>query len=160
MVRYPEQERVSPDNLRDMRVRTPAGDEVPFDTVAEVTYQPGYLTIDRLDRKRTLEVSAEVAAGTSVPRAVVEDIVARHYPDWQRRFPGLSLRLDGELQEETEFTEALFAFMGLAMLLIYALMAVAFRSYGQPLLVLTAVPFGIMGAIFGHDRLRRRGGQR
>ena len=150
MVRYPEQERVSPDNLRDMRVRTPAGDEVPFDTVAEVTYQPGYLTIDRLDRKRTLEVSAEVAAGTSVPRAVVEDIVARHYPDWQQRFPGLSLRLDGELQEETEFTEALFAFMGLAMLLIYALMAVAFRSYGQPLLVLTAVPFGIMGAIFGH----------
>ena len=150
MVRYPEEERLSPDNLRDMRVRTPVGDEVPFDTVATVEYQPGYLVIDRLDRKRTLEVSAEVAAGTSVPRGVVEDITARYYPDWRNRFPGLTMSLDGEMEEESEFSEALFTYMGLAMLLIYALMAVAFRSYFQPLLVLTAVPFGIMGAIFGH----------
>ena len=60
MVRYPEEERLSVENLNAMRVRTPAGDEVPFDTVAEVSYEPGYLVIDRLDRKRTLEVTAEV----------------------------------------------------------------------------------------------------
>jgi multidrug efflux pump subunit AcrB len=150
MVRYPEEERLSADSLREMRVRTPAGDEVPFDTVATVDYQPGYLVIDRLDRKRTLQVSAEVAAGTSVPREVVEDVIARHYADWKQRFAGLTLRTDGELEEESEFTTALLAYMGLAMLLIYALMAVAFRSYFQPILVLTAVPFGIMGAIFGH----------
>ena len=150
MVRYPEEERLSADNLRDMRVRTPAGDEVPFDTVATVDYQPGYLVIDRLDRKRTLEVSAQVASGTSVPREVVADLIARHYEDWTQRFPGLTMRTDGELEEESEFTSALFTYMGLAMLVIYALMAVAFRSYFQPMLVLTAVPFGIMGAIFGH----------
>ena len=150
MVRYPEEERLSADSLRDMRVRTPAGDEVPFDTVATVDYQPGYLVIDRLDRKRTLEVSAQVAAGTSVPREVVSDVIARHYEDWQQRFPGLTMRTDGELEEESEFTSALLTYMGLAMLVIYALMAVAFRSYFQPMLVLTAVPFGIMGAIFGH----------
>ena len=63
MVRYPEQERLSVDNLSEMRVRTPVGDEVPFDTVAQVSYQPGYLTIERLDRKRTLQVTAEVARG-------------------------------------------------------------------------------------------------
>tara|TARA_R110002110_G_C13470513_1_gene720810 strand:- start:46468 stop:49587 length:3120 start_codon:yes stop_codon:yes gene_type:complete len=150
MVRYPEQERVSVDNLSDLRVRTPQGDEVPFETVAQVSYEPGYLTIDRLDRKRTLEVSAEVAVGTSDPRAVVNGIVADYFPDWQQRFPGLSINLDGELEEESTFLRAMGTYMLLAMMVIYALMAIAFRSYWQPLLVLTAVPFGIMGAIFGH----------
>jgi len=150
MVRYPERERLSVDNLNDMRVRTPAGDEVPFDTVAEVRYQPGYLIIDRLDRKRTLEVSADVARGVSDPRTIVNDIVTNHLPALQQRYPGLSMKLDGELQEESEFLGAMIRFMGLAMLVIYALMAIPFRSYWQPILVLTAVPFGIMGAIFGH----------
>jgi len=150
MVRYPERERLSVENLNDMRVRTPAGDEVPFDTVAALRYEPGYLTIDRLDRKRTLEVSAEVMSGLSDPRAVVSDIASNHFPVWKARYPGLGMSLDGELQEESEFMEAMAKYMGLAMLVIYALMAIAFRSYWQPLLVLTAVPFGIMGAIFGH----------
>jgi multidrug efflux pump subunit AcrB len=150
MVRYPERERLSVDNLSDMRVRTPAGDEVPFDTVADLRYEPGYLAIDRLNRKRTVEVSAEVVAGVSDPRAVVNDIVSNHLPAWQERYAGLSLTLDGELEEESEFLDALLRYMGLAMLVIYALMAIAFRSYWQPVLVLTAVPFGIMGAIFGH----------
>ena len=150
MVRYPQDERLSVDNLSEMRVRTPAGDEVPFDTVAEVRYRPGYLTIDRLDRKRSLEITADVARGVADPRAVVDDIVNKHLPELQERFPGLTMDLDGELQEENEFLRAMLTYMGLAMLIVYALMAIPFRSYFQPLLVLTAVPFGIMGAIFGH----------
>ncbi len=150
MVRYPQEERIAVENLRDMRVRTPGGDEVPFDTVAQVSYQPGYLTIERLNRKRTLEVTAEVVAGTSNPRMVVEAVIADHLPQWQQRYPGLTLALDGELQEESQFLVAMIKGMAMAMLVIYALMAIPFRSYWQPLLVLTAVPFGIMGAIFGH----------
>jgi multidrug efflux pump subunit AcrB len=150
MVRYPEQERLSVENLSEMRVRTPAGDEVPFDTVAQVDYQPGYLVINRLDRKRTLETTAEVVPGVASSREVVNDILQRQLPQWKERYPGLSLELDGELQEESEFISAMGKYMALAMLLIYALMAIPFRSYFQPLLVLTAVPFGIMGAIFGH----------
>ena len=150
MVRYPEEERLSVENLSDMRVRTPTGDEIPFDTVAEISYQPGYLTIDRLDRKRTLKVTADVARGVADPRAVVDDVISNHLPDLQERYPGLALSLDGELQEEEEFLGAMLTFMALAMLIVYALMAIPFRSYFQPLLVLTAVPFGIMGAIFGH----------
>ena len=150
MVRYPEQERVSVDNLSDMRVRTPAGDEVPFDTVAEVGYQPGYLTINRLDRKRTLEITADIVRGVADPRAVVDDIVNNHLPVLQRDYPGLTMNLDGELAEEGEFLTALLQYMGMSMLIVYALMAIPFRSYFQPLLVLTAVPFGVMGAIFGH----------
>jgi multidrug efflux pump subunit AcrB len=150
MVRYPERERLSVDNLNEMRVRTPAGDEVPFDVVADVRYQPGYFTIDRIDRKRSLKVTADVLAGAADPRAVVNEVIANHLPDLQARYPGLTLDLDGELQEESEFLGAMLTYMGLAMLIVYALMAIPFRSYWQPFLVLTAVPFGIMGAIFGH----------
>ena len=88
MVRYPEEERLSVENLSEMRVRTPAGDEVPFDTVAEVRYEPGYLVIDRLDRKRTLEVTAEVARGTSDPRAVVNDVSPRPRCPCEAALPG------------------------------------------------------------------------
>jgi multidrug efflux pump subunit AcrB len=150
MVRYPERERISVDSLNEMRVRTPGGDEVPFDTVAEVHYQPGYLTIDRLNRKRTLKITADNVAGISDPRAVVNDIVANHLPDLQETYEGLTMDLDGELQEEAAFLGAMLKYMGLAMLIVYALMAIPFRSYWQPFLVLTAVPFGVMGAIFGH----------
>jgi multidrug efflux pump subunit AcrB len=150
MVRYPERERISVDSLNEMRVRTPGGDEVPFDTVAEVHYQPGYLTIDRLNRKRTLKITADNVAGISDPRAVVNDIVANHLPVLQETYEGLTMDLDGELQEEAAFLGAMLKYMGLAMLIVYALMAIPFRSYWQPFLVLTAVPFGVMGAIFGH----------
>jgi multidrug efflux pump subunit AcrB len=150
MVRYPEQERLSVGNLSEMRVRTPAGIEVPFDAVAQVSYQPGYLVIDRLNRKRTLEVTAELVPGISDPRAVVNDIIASHLPAWSARYPGLGLALEGDLEEESEFLSAMARYMALSLLVIYALMAIPFRSYFQPLLVLTAVPFGIMGAIFGH----------
>ncbi|QIB65227.1 efflux RND transporter permease subunit [Kineobactrum salinum] len=150
MVRYPESERRSVDNLREMRVRTPGGDEVPFDVVAEVDYEPSYMSIDRLNRKRTLELSADVLPGMTDPGAVVNALLSERLPGWQQRYPGLTLALDGELQEESDFLDAMLRYSLLAMLAIYALMAVPFRSYFQPLLVLTAVPFGAMGAIFGH----------
>jgi multidrug efflux pump subunit AcrB len=150
MVRYPEQERVSIESLNDMRIRTPDGSEVPFENVGQVDFVPGYLTIKRLQRKRTLEVSAEVVPGSSSPRAVIDDVLAKHLPRWRALYPGLTMVLDGELQEEQDFSSGMIKYMGLAMLIIYALMAVPFRSYWQPLVILTAVPFGIMGAIFGH----------
>lgn len=150
MVRYPERERVAVENLSDMRIRTPAGAEVPFDTVAEMRYEPGYLTIDRQDRNRTLEVTAELVEGGTPAGEIVQQILQVHLPKWRAEYPSLQMGLDGELQEEQEFMSAMLRFMGLAMLVIYALMAIPFRSYWQPLLVLTAVPFGIMGAIFGH----------
>lgn len=150
MVRYPENERLSVENLSEMRVRTPAGEEVPFDTVGQVDYMPGYLTIDRLNRKRTIEISADVFGGGIAPRAIITEVLNRNLDRWKQDYPGVLIALDGELEEESEFLSAMLKYMGLAMLIIYALMAIPFRSYFQPLLVLTAVPFGIMGAIFGH----------
>ena len=150
MVRYPDRERLSVDNLREMRIRSPSGTQVPFDTVAEITFEPGYVSIDRLDRRRILEVWASVVPGTSVPTDIVTAIIKNHLPEWKTRFPDLNLSLDGELEEAAIFRSAMLRYVLLSMLVIYALMAIVFHSYWQPFLVLTAVPFGLMGAIFGH----------
>jgi multidrug efflux pump subunit AcrB len=150
MVRYPESERLSIDDLGELRIRLSNGSQVPFDTVADVAIEPGYQKIERLDRERTLVVSADVVAGTASPRAVVDTIIRDYLPVWQQSYPNVSLALDGELEEESEFLRAMLTYMGLALLIIYGLMAIPFRSYWQPFLILTAVPFGMMGAILGH----------
>jgi len=150
MVRYPENERLSVDDLDELRIRLPNGSQVPFNTVADVAIEPGYQKIERLDRERTLVVSADVVTGTSSPRAVVDTIINDYLPVWQQSYPSVGLALDGELEEEGEFLRAMLTYMGLALLIIYGLMAIPFRSYWQPFLILTAVPFGVMGAILGH----------
>ncbi|EGG28404.1 acriflavin resistance protein [Aequoribacter fuscus] len=150
MVRYPENERLSVDDLDELRIRLPNGSQVPFDTVADVAIEPGYQKIERLDRERTLVVSADVVTGASSPRAVVDTIINDYLPVWQQSYPSVGLALDGELEEEGEFLRAMLTYMGLALLIIYGLMAIPFRSYWQPFLILTAVPFGVMGAILGH----------
>jgi multidrug efflux pump subunit AcrB len=150
MVRYPEEERRSIANLNEMYIRTPMGVEIPFETVASYRIEPGYQKLERLDRMRTLEVSADLKPDGASAAEVVSAIMADFLPVWQQQYPGLTLNLDGELEEEAAFKSAMLKYMALAMLVIFGLMAVAFRSYWQPFLVLTAIPFGIMGAIFGH----------
>ncbi|MEM6543724.1 MAG: efflux RND transporter permease subunit [Pseudomonadota bacterium] len=150
MVRYPETERLSVADLANLRIRTAAGSEVPFNTVASVQYEPSFPSISRLDRKRTVEVSADIVEDG--PRAVdvVGAIRRTQAPQWLAKYPGLLLDLDGEMKEAADFASYLIRALLGSMAVIYGLMAVAFRSYWQPLLVLTAVPFGIMGAILGH----------
>lgn len=153
MVRYPESERKSLADLRNMYLRAPDGTEVPFDSVATYRIEAGYQKIERLDRMRTLEVRADVRPGEANPGEVVAAVIRDYLPEWQAKYPGLTVDLDGELREQAEFSQAFFKFFGMSMLVIYGLMAIAFRSYWHPMLVLTAVPFGLMGAIFGHSIL-------
>ena len=150
MVRYPESERRAIANINSMYIRTSDGREVPFSTVATYRVETGYQSIERVDRLRTLEVAADVADDGAPPRAIVESILQSDAPTWLQMYPGLSINMDGELQEEIEFQQAMVYLGMLSMLVIFGLMAVAFKSYWQPFLVLTAVPFGLMGAIFGH----------
>jgi len=150
MVRYPESERRAIANINSMYIRTSSGREVPFSTVATYRVETGYQSIERVNRLRTLEVAADVADDGAPPRAIVESILQNDGPVWLQMYPGLSINMDGELQEEIEFQQAMVYLGMLSMLVIFGLMAVAFKSYWQPFLVLTAVPFGLMGAIFGH----------
>lgn len=150
LVRYPESARRSIDALRDMRIRTPAGDQVPFETVADLRFVDGYSQIDRVDRKRVARVSAELEPGAAGAAQIVAAVKRDWYPQWKARHPGLSMSLEGEEQERTEFLSAMWRLMGITTLAIYGLMAVVFRSYWQPVLIVSAIPYGLMGAIVGH----------
>ena len=156
-----------------MYIRTSSGREVPFSTVATYRVETGYQSIERVNRLRTLEVAADVADDGAPPRAIVESILQNDGPMWLQMYPGLSINMDGELQEEIEFQQAMVYLGMLSMLVIFGLMAIAFKSYWQPFLVLTAVPFGLMGRHlraldagmagqyvlhYGRDRVRRRCG--
>ena len=149
MVRYPEEERAGEDQIDRVRIRTSEG-EVPFSAVADAVYVPGYTTIRRNDRERAVRITAEIQPGTTESFEVLQDLRETTFPEWERRYPGFSLKTSGQMQEEREFNSAMMAFFVLALFAIYALLAIAFRSYSQPLLILTAVPFGFFGAIVGH----------
>lgn len=150
MVRYPKDERSTVDQLREMRIRTTDGREIPLDTVAEVRFVPGYTQIDRVDRKRAINITAEVDRAKGDPTAIVISLLQNNLPRWRQQFPDFHLELTGDMEDEAEFFGSATRNFGLALLVIYGLMAIAFRSYWQPFLILTAIPFGFMGAVIGH----------
>ncbi|MEX1032137.1 MAG: efflux RND transporter permease subunit [Cellvibrionaceae bacterium] len=149
MVRYPEEERRNIDHLDEMRVRTQDGREVPLHAVADINYVPGYSTIRRLDRKRTIVITADLQPGFNA-NEIVNDLLDRNLTDWERQFPGFRLALSGNLQDQNEFMDSMTKNFGFSLVIIYGLMAIAFRSYWQPVIVLTAIPFGFMGSVIGH----------
>jgi multidrug efflux pump subunit AcrB len=150
MVRYPASERRSVADLENMRIRTPSGDEVPFASVAEVEFGKGYSRISRVDRERTVTVSADLNPDLVQPQEVVRNISENFIPELLARHPGVSYGLEGASQDEnTLVSEMLFALVA-AMFMIYALIAIPLRSYSQPLLIMAVIPFGAIGAILGH----------
>jgi len=150
MVRYSQAERAQIDQLGDMRIRTSDGREIPLEAVADITFVPGHTKIERVDRKRAIVISAEVEDGVSDPAVLVAELQQRNSQAWQQEFPGFDLIVDGNMGDEAEFLDSALRHFMLVMLIIYGLMAIAFRSYWQPFLVLTAIPFGFMGAVIGH----------
>lgn len=150
MVRYPADERSSTGSLENVRIRTNEGIEIPFDTVADYQFVDGYSEIKRKNRKRITLVSADLQRGNMPVSAIVSSILASKKTDWEQRYPGLTVGVEGEESERSDFITSLIRMMALSSIAIYGLIAIAFRSYWQPLLVLSAIPFGYMGAIFGH----------
>ena len=150
MVRYPLEERKSIADLENMRIRTPAGDEVPFQSVAEVTYGKGYSYISRLDRERTVTVSADIDPGKVEPQTVIASINREFMPVLTSRYPGVRSGLEGSSEEEGTFLRELAIAFTAALFLIYALIAIPLRSYSQPLIIMSVIPFGLIGAVIGH----------
>jgi len=150
MVRYPEDERKSLADVENMRIRLPGGTQIPFKTVADFQYGRGYSTIKRIDRKRVVGVSADVDEALANAGEINKELKASVLPSLMREFPGLQWRFAGEQRERNESLGSLFVNFPIAMLAIYALLAVQFRSYSQPAIVMSAIPFGIVGATIGH----------
>jgi multidrug efflux pump subunit AcrB len=150
MVRYPEQQRKSISDIENMRIRLPSGTEIPFKTVAQVKYGRGYATIKRVDRKRVVSVSANVDEDIANAGEINKQLYSEDLPRLARGYANLQYRFAGEQRERNESLGSLKVNFAIAMMAIYALLAVQFRSYTQPLIVMSAIPFGIVGAVWGH----------
>jgi multidrug efflux pump subunit AcrB len=150
MVRYPREQRRSLEDLERLRVRLPDGTELPFRTVAVVRTGRGFASIQRTDRRRVVSVTAELDDTVANANELNDELRARVLPALVRDFPGLSFGFEGQQREQRESIESLGKNFAYALLAIFALLAVPFRSYTQPLIVMAAIPFGLVGAVGGH----------
>jgi multidrug efflux pump subunit AcrB len=150
LVRYPNDERRSLGSVDKMRIRLADGTEVPFNQVADVTYEQGYSTITRSRRQRVISVTADIEEGqantTEVNRALETEIL----PRMRELHPEVRVALEGEALEDREFMTGVLRSFVIALFLIYALLAIPFKSFAQPFIVMAAIPFGLVGAIIGH----------
>ncbi len=150
MVRYPSQDRRSLSSLEQMRVRTPAGDEVPFSTVAVATMGRGAATIRRVDRRRAINVQADIDESVTTSETLVDAMQADFLPALVERYPGLTYSFEGEEVQFAESMDGLFQGFGAALFVMYAMLAIPLKSYVRPFIILSSVPFGMVGAIWGH----------
>ena len=150
MVRYPRDDRRSVGDLENMRIRTPNGGEVPFSQVAVVEPGRGFASIKRVDRNRAVNVTASVDGSKSSAGAVIADLETRILPEVLAGFPGVFYTFEGMMAEQQESITGLQRGFVLALLMIFALLAVPLKSYVQPLIIMSAIPFGLVGAIWGH----------
>jgi multidrug efflux pump subunit AcrB len=150
MVRYPEAERKSLGSVEDMRIRTPDGREVPFSQVAQVNIEQGYASIERAQRLRVIKVTADVEPAVINANEVRMALTSTVMPRLQNLYPGLRFMVEGEGKQQKESLGDVITGFGIALFGIYALLAIPFRSFSQPFIVMAAIPFGFVGALLGH----------
>ncbi len=157
MVRYPKSERSSVGDLEDMFIRMPDGTEVPFAQVAEVEAGRGYSAIRRFDRKRSQRIYADVDKDSANPLTIINSIEENYMPDLLDRYPGVTYQVRGEAQDTAETNREMMINTAMAMLVIFALLAIPLKSYWKPLVIMSVIPFGVVGAVFGHWLLEQFG---
>ena len=149
MVRLPESSRASEFDAEKLLIATPEGRFVPLMQVADRERGRAYTTINRRDARRTVTVTADVdpIGETNRIMAALNNTIL---PQLIQDYPGLSYGYEGRQADMKESTQSLLSGFFLALLAIYFLLAVPFRSYIQPLIVMAAIPFGIVGSVVGH----------
>ena len=151
MVRYPENERQSIENLMDMRVRTGVNDraEVPFQVVADATLGRSFNEITRIDRNRAINVTSDADKEKANLEAIKADLI-KELDKIVPQYPGMDYSLEGEAREQAEQMDSLRLGGIIVFFSIYAMLAIPFKSYFQPFIVMSVIPFGLVGAILGH----------
>ena len=149
IVRYPASERQSVDNLERLLIRTPTGQDVPLGTVANVKPGRGFSAITRVDRRRTVNVQADVDKETVDIEGVKAGLIA-FSTEIEERYPDIRVSLEGEAREQADSFGSLRTGLAFVLLIIYTLLAIPFRSYVQPIMVMLVIPFGVVGGILGH----------
>ncbi|MEM1416080.1 MAG: efflux RND transporter permease subunit, partial [Myxococcota bacterium] len=150
LVRRPLAERVSLADVEELIVRTPEGGEMRLGQAAHIARGRAYTQLRRVDGRRSLSVTAGVVSGVANADAMLARLQAGPLPELAAAVPGLSFAVGGEQEEVAESIDGLYAGFGFALFAIYGLLAIALGSYVQPLLVMSTIPLGLVGALLGH----------
>lgn len=150
MVRLPAEQRSSEKDLESLQVPLPGGGFVPLNYVADLERGHAATTIEHEEGQRVVSVSAELAAGTRSARSIIESLESAALPELQSRYDGLGYKFVGQEREQADTMSSLGPGFAIALMAIFTLLAVPFRSYVQPIVIMTAIPFGLVGAIVGH----------
>ena len=150
MLRYPLSDRKTLTALSNLRVRAPNGVEAPLEEVATIELGQGYPTIKRSDRARIINVQTSANKVTANIPLIESDLGTSFIPALRDEFPKLRFSFVGEKKEQEESDSGLAQAGGICLFVIYGLLAIPFRSYLQPFLIMSVIPFGLIGAVFGH----------
>jgi len=148
--RFPKSERDSIEALHSMWIRLPNGKEVPFDVVGEIVESTGVSAINRIDRTRVVNIQADVDKSRIAPSKVLDSLKDGVLADINKHYPSVKVHLGGEAEEQEQNTTALKLGSLVVLILIFAALAIPLKSYGQPLIIMSVIPFGAFGAIAGH----------
>lgn len=149
MLRYPERRRQTLASLRNMQIRTPDGDEIPFTAVAQATNAKSFPNIQRIDRKRSINVRADAdTEKADIPS--ITDSLTVFLDRLMLDYPGINYSFVGEAEDAEENQQTTLVGGILLLFGIYTMLAIPFRSYVQPLIVMSVIPFGLIGAVLGH----------
>lgn len=150
LVRLPRAERRSEHDVEELLIRTPQGGEIPLREAAEIARGRSWPSIERADGRRIVHVTADIRQGETTPGLVIGKLTEDVLSGLPEKYPALTWALGGENREQRESLGSLGTGALMALLAIYALLAIPFRSYVQPLIVMAAIPFGLVGALTGH----------
>ncbi|MDH4204624.1 MAG: efflux RND transporter permease subunit [Desulfobacteraceae bacterium] len=149
MVRLPKDERISEYNLEEMILRTPAGNEIPLRSAVTINRGRAYTDINRRDGRRIVTVEADVRPRSKAGE-VLQPLKSETLPELQKKYPGLTYSFEGRQADRRESMQSLMRGLLVALVVIFAMLAVPLNSYIQPFIIMSAIPFGIVGAVIGH----------
>ncbi len=150
ILKYPKDQRSSISYLENMMILAPNGSTIPVRQVAQLEIGEGLSSIERKDRKRSINVTADVDLSISNGNEVIASITKNILPLILKKYNSVNYSLEGEQQEQGDNLKSLGKNFLLAMIVVYMLLAIPFKSYFQPLVVMSSIPFGITGAVIGH----------
>lgn len=149
-VRYNKEQRESLQALQNSRIRLADGSEVPLIDVVDIIRKTGFSVIETVDGRRIVKVTGDVDYAITTPNDVIFKLQSEILPKIAQKYPSLTYSFEGESREQKEDLQSLGSNMLIALLLIFILLGSQLRSYIQPIIIMSAIPFGIVGAIWGH----------
>jgi multidrug efflux pump subunit AcrB len=149
-VRYDKKDRSSIKNLDDMRIITPTGSRIPFSEIANYTIERGDISINHLEGKREIQITADLKDLSASETEILDNIKTNIMPEILSKYPTVSPLYEGQNREANKTTDSLKLVGPIILLLIYIVIAFTFRSYSQPILLIVMIPFSMIGVIWGH----------